>query len=1012
MRTKLLTVFLALCALYAQAQTMVKGTVTGEDGLPLPGVTIQVKGTKIGTSSEANGKFSINAPPNGTLIFSFIGYQQKEIPIGGKTLLDVKLTTDQQALGEVIVVGYGTQKKTTLTGSVAAVQGKELIKSPQPNITNSLVGRTPGLIANNRSGEPGYDGSTLLIRGRATTGDASPLIVIDGVANRPGSFDRLDPNDIESISILKDASAAIYGAQSANGVILITTKRGKTGKPTVSYTYNQGFAMPTRIPKMADAATFATMLNEMAYYQNPSNPKYRYTLDEIQKFRDGSDPLNYPNTDWPRAVLKPVSLQNQHSLSLSGGSETVRYYVSAGSLFQDGFYRKGATNFREYNVRANLDADVSKRLRISADFAFRQENRNFPQESAGSIFRFTLRTYPTLPAYYPNGLPDAGIEQGRNPVVQVTNATGYTRDRRSIVSGTFKARYDLSGLLQGLSVDGFAAIDKEYRFVKNFQKRWKVYRYNKQTNNYDVVYGGPPAPQLSETYYQSNSATYNFRVNYNRTFGVHKLDAFLAYEQNVFASDNLYGFRKNFISDQIDQLFAGDEKDMQSNGSGYENARKNYFGRLNYSYKEKYLAEFQFRYDGSAIFPKDRRYGFFPGILLGWRVTEEDWFKNKVSFINNLKLRASFGELGNDKVPQFQYIQLYNFDGGYVLGQTPDIVKGISVGVVPNPNITWEVAKKYNVGIDASFWNNSLDLTVDVFKERRSNILRPRNASVPAFTGQSRPDENIGIVENKGVEISLVHNRKWREVNFQIGGNFTFVRNRVIFVDEVPNPIKYQMATGRPLDAGLYYKAIGIFQDSAQLNKYPHLLNARPGDLIFEDVNGDGKIDASDRIRVNRNQYPEIIYGLTMGASWRNFDFSMLWQGQAHSVQYILLESGSTGNFFAEDAANRWRPGAPSNKFPRVDDKMYTSINGANPNTFWLKNTDFIRLKNLEIGYNLPAKLLSRFRINSLRIYANGFNLLTFDKLKYINLDPEGNSNTGVFYPQQKIYNVGLNLKF
>ncbi len=500
MKKQLLTgLLLLLSVLSALAQDRsVTGIVKDPDGAPLPGVSVLVKGSTRGSITDGTGAYRINVGDNSTLIFSAVGQKTQEIAVGTKAVIDVVLSATETSLDEVVVVGYGTQSKRTVTGSVAAVEGRDLVKSPQPNVSNSLVGRTPGLIANNRSGEPGSDGSFLLIRGRSTTGNADPLIVVDGVANRAGGFDRLNPNDIESISILKDASASIYGAQAANGVILVTTKRGKSGKPTISYSFNQGFQMPTRVPQMADAATYATLLNEMRYYQNPTNPQYAYTDAEIQKFRDGSDPLNYPNTDWTHSLLKKVALQNQHNLSISGGSDNVKYFVSAQKVFQDGLYKDGATNFKQYQVRSNIDAQVTKNLSVSFDLAARLEDRQRSIEDAGTIFRFALRAAPYLPDFYPNGLPGPAIEQGRNPRVIATDIPGLRRDKKNVFNGTLRARYDLSPLLNGLSVDGFMAYDRIFQPIRSTAKRWTIYSYNKTTNTYDPNYGGPAASTLDQ----------------------------------------------------------------------------------------------------------------------------------------------------------------------------------------------------------------------------------------------------------------------------------------------------------------------------------------------------------------------------------------------------------------------------------------------------------------------------------------------------------------------------------
>ena len=1025
----LLLMLTASGRLLAQEQA-ISGTVRGSDGSGIPGVNVVIKGTSRGTTTGGDGTYKLNVPPNASLTFSGIGYQGMTVTVGTRTAVDVSMLDDVSSLDEVVVVGYGTQKKATLTGSVAAVSGKELVQSPQPNVSNSLVGRTPGLIANTRSGEPGADGAFLLIRGRSTTGDASPLIVVDGVANRAGGLDRLNPSDIESISILKDASASIYGAQAANGVILVTTKRGKIGKPSISYSFNQGFQSATRVPQMADAATYATLLNEMRYYQNPASPQYAYTDAEIAKFRDGSDPLNYPNTNWMTALLKPYALQHQHSLSLSGGSDKISYFVSAQNLFQDGLYRNGATNYKQNQIRSNIDAQVTKGFKISLDLAARSEDRQRSVEDANTIFRFALRAAPYLPAYYPNGLPGPAIEQGRNPVVIATDIPGLRNDNKNVFNGTLRARQDLSFITPGLFVDGFMAYDRTFQPIRTVTKRWTIYSYNKTTNTYDPNYGGPAASTLSLANIDQSILTYNAKINYDRTFGQHGIGGFLAYEQSQLDRTGFEAGRQNFIAANPGTLSQGGDgpNDLNitdgvngvTNSGTFQSARQNYFGRVNYSFASKYLLEAQFRYDGSFNFAPDKRWGFFPSISAGWRISEEDWFKNNVPLVNNLKLRGSYGLLGNDRMRanntdiQYQFLTTYGFDAGYTLGDPVGLVKGIRPDGVPNPNATWEVLKSTNVALEGSVFNRHLDFVVDVFWQQRSNILAKRNASVPSYTGVQLPFENIGKVNNNGVEVQLTYNNALKSgIKYSVGGNFTYVRNKVVYIDEVPGLADYQRSEGHPIGSAALYQSGGIFKSLEEINAYPHVSGVVPGDIKLLDVNGDKVIDEKDQVRIDKTNVPRIIYGINLATSYRNFDLSMLWQGQAQSVQYVLLESGSTGNFFASDVADRWSLQNPNGNWPRVADKMYTSLSGnAYPNTFWLRNTDFIRLKNVEIGYNLPSVLVNKVKLGGVRFYANGFNMLTITSAASQNIDPEGDQQTATFYPQQRTLNLGVNVRF
>lgn len=993
----------------------ITGKVTTTTGEALPGVTILQKGTGRGATTDVDGNFTFTVPDRTrTLTVSFVGFVTQEIPVGSQTSFTIQLKEDAQALSEVVVVGYGTQKRSTLTGAVAEISGRDLVQSPQPNLANSLVGRTPGLIALNRSGEPGRDGSQFFIRGRSTLGDANPLIVIDGVANRLGGLDRLDPNEIESVSILKDASASIYGAQAANGVILVTTRRGKKGKPQITYNFNQGFSTPTRLPQMADAPTYAQILNEIQYYNNPTGGlNQKYTAEEIQKFGNGSDPINYPNTNWLKTVLRSSAPQHRHTLGVSGGSDDVRYLVSLGNLFQDGIYQNGTAKYNQYSLRANIDANVGKNLTIGADLNGRQEDRNYPLDSAGRIFRYALRAYPTLPAVYPNGLPGSGTDQGRNPVLQVTDALGYQRDRRTYLNATIRLRENLP-FVNGLSVDGFVAIDKVYQFNKQWSVPWTTYNYNTATGQYDPQVNSPSVPGLLQGQTNITQLTLNARLNYDRAFGPHRLAGFVAYEQSTYNSDVFSAYRSSFVSTQIPEFFAGTESDRVT-GRPFASARQNYFGRVQYNYNDRYLAEFQARYDGSQNFAQDRRFGFFPAFLVGWRISDESWFKSSAtSFVNSLKFRASYGLLGNDRIPQYQYLAAYGFDPGYIFGDSPVRQPGLTASGEPNPNVTWEKARTTNIALDASLFDGKLSVTFDYFHTLRNDILIRRNVSVPDYTGLVLPNENLGRLTNHGVDFQITHNNTYGPINVSVGTNFTFARNNVKFLDEISGLPDYQQQTGRsisdPTYGGLLYNNLGIFHAQTEVDAYPHVLGAGPGDIKLEDVNGDGTIDANDRIRPRYDNIPEIVYGVPINLTWRGLDLNILVQGQAHVAQYLLLESGSTGNFFAQDAANRWRPDNPNGTFPRVASEMLNSVNGVYQNTYWLKNAAFTRLKNVQMGYNLPKTLLDKAKIQSLRVYISGFNLLTFDKLKTI--DPEGGSAQGWFYPQQKLYNIGLSARF
>jgi TonB-linked SusC/RagA family outer membrane protein len=1016
----LMLLFVTFSSLSFGQSLNVKGTVTSENGEGLPGASVIVKGTSTGTTTDVDGKYSLNvADPNSMLVFTYIGYISSEIAVANKSVLDVKLLANDKTLDEIVVVGYGTQKKATLTGSVSEVKGSDIVKSPQPNLSNSLAGRFSGFVANNRGGEPGYDGSSYTIRGFASTGNNDVLIVVDGIPGQVGGLDRLDPNDIESISILKDASAAVYGSRAANGVILVTTKRGTTGKPVISYSFNQGFSSPTRLPKLADAPTYATILNEIDYYNNPAGGMNQfYTAEEIEKFRNGSDPINFPNTDWQKETLKSFALQNQHSLAINGGTDNVKYYVSLGTIYQDGLYKNGATKYKQYNFRSNVDANVTKDFKVSLSLSGRQENRQFPISSAGNTFRSIYRAYPTVIARYPNGNYSTGVENS-NPVVLGTNMGGTTSNPTSVFNGIVRASYNMP-FVEGLSVDGFYSVDKSFNFNKTFSVPYTLYNYDSASDSYNsVVTGGSAgAASLSQTQLNITNITQNLRLSYLRTFGKHNVNAFVAYEQNKRNEATFGATRINYPTASTPELSQGGAAatDKNNSGSSYNFTRKSFIGRLAYNFNEKYLAEVQARVDGSSVFPSGKQYGFFPSVSAGYRISEEDWFKNTVSFIDDLKIRASYGTLGNDNVGQFQYYNNYSFNNQYVTGANV-ITSGIDLTKLANPNITWETSKKMDIGLNAVVLKK-FNLEVIYFSQKRSNILAARNASIPNTSGIVNPygsaalvpDENLGKVNSTGFEATLGYNHAGT-FRYSISGNVTYAKSKIVFIDEAPGLLDYQRQTGGALYRDLYYRTLGIFRSQADLDANPHLQGAQLGDLILEDYNKDGKITADDQVRSEYGNVPLLTYGLVFNGGYKAFDVSVVFSGQGMVSQYVLPESGQVGNFYSSWADNRWSPSNPDGSYPRVDTRASSSINGGlYQNNFWLNNSSFVRLKNVEIGYTIPKTTLSKIKISSLRVYASAFNLFTITGVK--DYDPEGNSTSGQFYPQQRILNLGVNIKF
>ncbi|AWW33313.1 TonB-dependent receptor [Echinicola strongylocentroti] len=985
----------------------VQGTVISQsDGEPIPGATVVLKNTTKGTVTDIEGKFTLEVPDeNAILIISFVGYRSEEIPVNNQTTIEVLLEEDLQGLEEVVVVGYGEQKKETLTGSVVNVKGDEVVASPSANVTNSLAGRLPGLVVNQRSGEPGKDDPNILIRGNSTLGNNSPLIIIDGVQR--SLMGRLNPEDIEDITVLKDASAAIYGARAANGVIIITTKKGKVGKPSFNLSYNQAFNQPTRMLEVMDGPTFADVYNEAAWYRagRPENFNNPYSEDFIQQTRDGSDPVLYPDTDWVGEVLKPHSLQSRLNLSVNGGGENTRYFVSLGMMNQNGNFKNNPTSYEQYNFRAKLDVDISDDLTVGLNISGILNNGTYPSTGVWAGFYNILHASPLLVAQYPNGLIGPG-RLGQNPLLRDQVGTTTTEDVP--IYSTFTAEYKVP-FLEGMKISGSYNYDISHRFEKTFRTPFYFYEYNVNTEEYDRTMSSEiPVTELTDRFDKWTTSLYNIKIHYDKSFDQHNIGVMLGNEQQKNTNKWVSAYRRNFVSTAIPQINVGSNapEDKNNGGSASYGGYNNYFGRLNYNFDERYLAEFVFRYDGSQIFPKENRYGFFPAFSAGWRISEENFIKNNLPSINQLKVRVSHGKIGNDKVGQFQYLQAFSFGDNYVFGGGD--VPGIYPNTMPNPNITWEESIKTDIGLELGLWNGLLGLDLTYFKEDRNSILAKRNLSISAIYGFSGlPDENIGEVKSQGYEAIITHRNQVGEFNYNLSGNVSYARTEVVYLDEVPPTEEYQAVTGRPVGAPLYYHADGIFNTEEELEAYPHLAAAQVGDIKLVDLNEDGQINAQDQARFDYSETPEFVFGLNASAQYKGFDFSMLWQGQtnAYNLDTEFRKLGTTGydNTAVARAEDRWTVDNPDGSMPRADDASPSN------NTFWVFDASFVRLKQVELGYTLPKPVSSSIKMDNVRLYISGFNMLTFAKNDWT--DPE-RSGGYLFYPQLRTMNLGVNIKF
>ncbi|MCE6990811.1 TonB-dependent receptor [Dyadobacter sp. CY323] len=1043
----------------ANAQNAIKGKIKDEQGQPLPGVSVVVKGTTAGTVTDNEGVYNVSAERNSTLVFSFIGYLTQEIAVGSKNSVDVTLAVDTKALEEVVVVGYGTAKKATLTGSVTAVKGTELQKAPAANLSNTLGGRLPGISAVQSSGEPGYDGSAIRIRGTNSLGNSNALIVVDGVPNRSGGLDRINPADIESISVLKDAAAAIYGSRAGNGVILITTKRGKTGKPQLSYDMNFGVSQPTRTPEMSNASEYATIRNELQIYDNLPVGEWQGALtgfnttgsykrvdngnvinavfnpDDMKKFADGTDPFLHPNTDWYGSVLRKWAPQQRHNVQLTGGSDNIKYLASLGHINQDGYYVNSATGYKQYDMRINLDTKINKYVTANLGLTLREEYRHFPSggNSAGAIFRMLMRGKPTEMAIWPDGRPGPDIENGQNPAVITTNTTGYNDDKRDYIQTNGGLEIQIPGV-PGLKVNAMAALDKQHRRQKNFETPWTLFFWDKKTYEADgktpfltgTVRSTFKDPRVRESASQELSIQLTGQVSYEKSVGGHNFNVMAGIQRENVEADGFFAFRRYFISPVVDQLFAGGTAEQDINNFDlYKRARLSYFGRAGYNFKEKYLAEFLWRVDGSYIFPKDGRFGFFPGVSAGWRVSEEDFWKNNVRFMNNVKVRGSWGQmgaepyfLGTETLAEYQYLSTMGF-GSYIIND--QVAKTLLESRVVNKAFTWEVANNSNFGIEGTLLNDKISFEFDYFVNNRSNILIPKTGTTPSSAGidGKLPPQNLGKLQNKGWEFKVSYDGNAGDFIYSVSVNGGYAKNKIKYWDEVPGAPSYQQSTGMPYQSFLVYSFDGAFRDQAEIdaNKLdysPITGNLRPGDMKFKDINGDGKISADDRIRTEKVQRPWFTGGATVNLGYKSFDLTVLMQGTLGGLQVVgLTESGDIGNYLKYDYDHRWTIDNPTDKYPRLtnrNNRYYTNTGQAGINDYFLKSNNYLRIKNIELGYNLPTEIGSKIGLSNLRIYVNGLNLVTFDKIKV--WDPESTNTSGQYYPQARVVSAGLRLAF
>ena len=1015
--------FILLPALvFAQSKLEVKGKVLDVSGQPLIGVNVTIKGTNTGTITDIDGNFSLKDRTEGeTLTVSYIGYVAQQVKIKGQQALRITLEENAQNLSEVQVIGYGQKKKVTMTGAVVSINTAELLKSPTPNIGNILAGNLSGVSSVQYSGQPGADNPEIFVRGigSLTTANSSPLILVDGVER---SFFNLDPNEIESVSVLKDASAtAVFGVRGANGVILVTTRRGDEGTAKVSVTTSYGYQTPTRMVEFADANEWVT------YYEEALKNDGRaavFTPEAKEAFRTGSNPLIYPNVDWMDMLFKKTAPQNQTNINISGGTKRVRYFTSLGSLFQDGLFKNYDTRyngnfyFKRYNYRTNLDIDFTTTTTMKINLGGRLETRNQPQvDDQSQLFRYLYWATPIVGAGIVDGKWIANnslyVPINGNDGLSSYYGKGFINTTRNDLNIDIELKQKLDFVTKGLSIKVKGAYNSIYNHsknrsssIENFKPWYKkditwITGYPDSEKN-DIVFvknGDEGVLSYGESFSKGRNWYAEASMDYARSFGDHNITALALYNQS-----------RSYYPASYTEI-----------PTGYVGL----VGRVTYDYKTRYMLDMNMGYNGSENFPNDPklRFGLFPSVSAGWIVSEEPFMKSQ-QLISFMKLRASYGVVGNDKANdsyRFLYLPDSYVTGarGYNFGvNVTSLLPGVAEGKIGNPLITWETSYKQNYGVDLSFIKNKLALTMDVFFEHREGILASKKRD-PGFLAMNLPVLNLGVVDNKGTELTLKWRDKIGKLDYFINLNASYTKNRIIFQDEVLSPYDYQWRTGKSVGQYFGKKFIGFYYDGMTDNGQPiakHPGTLMPGDAVYRDLSGDGLIDANDDAAMGNPVYPSLNGGVNIGVNYKGFSFSMLWVG-ATMTSRLLEETfrvplGSTGNrsLMQSQYDNRWTPEtATTATLPRPSFAAVANNYDFNSD-LWLKDASYLRLKTIEVSKTLSIPFFKKMGISQFRIFGNAYNVLTFDYLKIA--DPETQTSSRPTYPTMRIMNVGLNVSF
>lgn len=1026
---KLIQVILIACCMFPPllfAQTTIRGVVK-DNGGNMPGVSVQEKNVSgNGTMTNEKGEFQLTLKgTSNILVFSAIGYLKQEVSVAGRANITITLKEDTKGLDEIVVLGYTTAKKITNTGAVSTVLAEDIRTTPTPNIQNTLAGRAPGFISQQRSGQPGRTGSDFYIRGVNSLASETqkPLIMVDDVEYTYDQVAQLDANEIESFTILKDASTtAVFGIKGANGVLVITTRRGKTGKPMVNFNTESGLQTPVNVPRFLDAYTVASLKNEAIRNDDDGTP-IEFSDYDLERWRLKDDPYGHPDVDWYNEVFKKYAYQVRNNFDISGGSERIKYFVSIGNMYQNGMLRDFSTgtyeapknnySYQRYTFRSNLDMQATKDLTIRLDVTGRIGNITEPHIATSPLS--TIYSFQRLPPYAAPLLnPDGTYPwafRSRNTFYETSligrlALQGYDKTYRNEFNILVNGDHKLDFITKGLSATARIAYSGDVSYDRGlYRNNIPAFYYNPENGTYTVhsngLYRLEPLTRTSSAQNTISRKTINSlaKINYNRIFGDHTVSGLILYNLNnaTIADYN------SATGIEVVQEYAP----VSSQGLTF---------RAGYNYKQRYLVDFSGAYNGTSQFVGRKTMGFFPAVSAGWNIAEEPFIKNRFKFLDLLKLRGSWGMTGSDvtRGNTYKTEQLYNAGPNYNFGETTNTFTSIQEGTLGNADISWEKSKKTDIGLDGQLFEGKFNFTIDYFYDYRYDQLWIKN-DVLNVIGIGLPYTNSAITENKGFDGQISHRHKINNLNYNIAFTFSRARNKIVYQGEAAPRYAYLARTGLPIGQGFGYNALGFFQTQEEVDNYAHLANAKPGDLKYEDINGDGVIDLEDQRAIGKPNLPQTVLGTTFGIEYKGFSLNVLFQG-SFDYSYRVATAGVIP-FQAnlqQSALGRWTPEtAATATFPRLSNNLAGPSSPSNASSFWLVDAKYIRLKSVDLGYRLPKKWLSAVKLNSARIYLSGFDLYTWANFDLYAQDPEiaslGSAGT---YPVQKVYNLGVQIGF